>query len=374
MSKPDVATLRGWTRPLQAAAILGIAVCAVAFSLAPPQAARACWAAWIFWSGASFGFLALLMLHALTGGLWGQQTGALHRAGARTLPFMGLLLLPLFLVLKDVFPWARNSALFGDDSPHQRAYFQVPGFILRGIGYFTILGSWTLLLGLWKRSVDRPEDAVPPSPAAAGLILYTLLMLFASTDWVVSLEPHWSSTIFLIIFVVDHILAALALIILLLPETHSPAPTVKIWHDLGNLLLAFVMIWTYVSFSQFLIIWSGHLPREISWYRHRITGPWPNVTVLLAVFQFAVPFALLLFRRAKQTPRVLRTIAGLVLGAAMLHTAWLVLPAFAETTAAAALLGLAAFLGMGGVWGLLFLRLLPTGGSAPATLGEVRRA
>lgn len=374
MSSHDAIALRRWTRPAQAAAILGGVACALAFFFARPEAARACWTAWLFWSGVSFGFLALLMLHTLTGGLWGDETRLMQRTGARTLPFLGLLLLLLFLVLKDVFPWAGHPALFGGDSPHQRAYFQTPGFMLRGIGYFVILGGWTLLLGLWKRSGGPTESIVPSGPAAAGLVLYPLLMLFASTDWVVSLEPHWSSTMFVIIFVVDHVLAALALMILLLPETEAGARPTKAWHDLGNLLLAFVMLWAYVTFSQFLIIWSGNLPHEISWYRHRMRGPWPSVTVLLAVFQFAVPFALLLFRVTKRTPRVLRTIAALVLAAALLHTAWLVLPAFADTGLVSGLLCVAAFLGMGGLWGMLFLRLLPGPGEILLTAKEVPSA
>jgi len=374
MSRSDTTALRRWTRPAQAAAILGVVICVLAFFFARPEIARACWTAWLFWSGVSFGFLALLMLHALTGGMWGDETILLQRTGARTLPFMGLLLLLLFFVLKDVFPWADRAALFGDDSPHQRAYFQTAGFMLRGLAYFAILGGWTLLLGLWKRPAGPPASIVPPSPAAAGLVLYPLLMLFASTDWVVSLEPHWSSTMFVIIFVVDHVLAALALMILLLPETAPGARPTKAWHDLGNLLLAFVMLWAYVTFSQFLIIWSGNLPREISWYRHRMTGPWPSVTVLLAVCQFAIPFALLLFRVTKRTPRVLRAIAGLVLTAALLHTAWLVLPAFADTGLISGLLCVAAFLGMGGLWGMLFLRLLPATAEEPLARKEVPSA
>jgi hypothetical protein len=368
--------LRQWFRPAQAAAVLGSVFCLVALFFSRAQTVQAYWAAWVFWSGVSFGFLALLMIHALAGGAWGEAIRRFNEAGAMTTPFMGLLLVPALFDLGDIFPWARDPHLFGNDALHQRAYFQAGGFILRGLASFAILGGWTALLGLWNRRASCPGEVHRPA-AAAGLVLYVFLMLFASTDWVVSLEPRWTSTMFVIVFAIDHILAALSLAIVLFCSIGKPLssiPPTKPAHDLGNLLLAFVMIWAYVTFSQFLIIWSGNLPREISWYLHRNVGPWPGVTIALALLQFAVPFGLLLFRAAKQKRPMLGRIAILVFGANVLHTWWLIAPSFAADGARFVLMDLAAFLAIGGVWGTLFLAFLQRRPHLASIPEEVRHA
>jgi hypothetical protein len=326
---------------------------------------QAYWEAWIFWSGVSFGALAILMVHQLTGGAWGEALRGTAEAAAKTIPLMGVLLIPIFFVLRDLFPWQHPGAPPGQASPHQRAYLTAGWFAVRGLGYFIVLGGWTVVLGLWKsrekRSVRSGAPAIAPS--AGGLIVYAGLMLFASTDWIVSLEPQWSSTMMIVIFLIDHFLAALALSIVfassLSREEADPGSlTIKQAHDLGNVLLAFVMLWAYVTFSQFLIVWSGNLPREISWYLHRASGPWPGVVIALLLLQFAIPFALLLFRAAKRSQRVLRPIAGLVFVASALHTWWLVAPSFQSSGLLPALLLLGTFVGVGGLWVTLFLEFL----------------
>ena len=192
------------------------------------------------------------------------------------------------------------------------------------------------------------------------MIAYFAVMLFASTDWVLSLEPQWYSTMFVVIFAIDHFLAALALAIWVVTRlAPSVVPlTTKQLHDLGNLLLAFVIFWAYVTFSQFLIIWSGNLPREISWYLHRSTGGWPRSTVALVLFQFAVPFVLLLSRAAKRHGVILGPIAALVFLANAVHVWWLIAPSFQTGGIRFPFLELAAFVGIGGLWFAMFLGFL----------------
>jgi len=220
-----------------------------------------------------------------------------------------------------------------------------------------------VFLGLWRRdATSRPRIFdQPPSVefvSSSGLIAYIAVMLFASTDWVVSLEPQWFSTMFVVIFAIDHFLSALAFAVLVATTLSRDELTTKQLHDLGNLVLAFVIFWAYVTFSQFLIIWSGNLPREISWYLHRSTGGWLRVVIALALFQFAAPFALLLLRAAKRHARSLGPIAALILAANAVHVWWLVTPSFQPAGVQFPFLELAAFIGIGGIWIAIFLGCL----------------
>jgi hypothetical protein len=184
-------------------------------------------------------------------------------------------------------------------------------------------------------------------------------MLFASTDWVMSLEPRWYSTMFVVIFAADQFLAALAFTVVIVTRRarrREPGSqlTPKQLLDMGNLLLAFVIFWAYVTFSQFLITWSGNLPREISWYLDRSSGGWPQIAMVLVLVQFGVPFVLLLARAAKRHEGVLGIIAAIVFCASVMHTWWLIAPAFQKSGVRLPFLEIAALAGVGGLWGAVF--------------------
>jgi hypothetical protein len=188
----------------------------------------------------------------------------------------------------------------------------------------------------WSRTQERAYDAEQTRRlqllSGPGLIVYGLGITFAAVDWVMSLEPHWFSSIFGVIVAAGQMLTALAFCILALAwlARHEPLASVvtpEVWHDLGNLLLAFVMIWTYVSFSQFLLIWSANLPEETEWYERRAHGPWVIVVWLLVLFNFALPFFALLMRGVKREPRRLAIVAGSVVALGLVHQFWLVAPA-----------------------------------------------
>src|SRR5204862_1749132 len=137
---------------------------------------------------------------------------------------------------------------------------------------------------------------------------------FASFDWLMSLEPDWYSTIYGVLIIGDQGLSAMAFLILVIVWLSRRAPldaivTADHFHDAGNLTLAFVMLWAYFAFSQFLIIWSGNLPHEISWYQHRLQTGWRVLALLLLVFHFAVPFLVLLSRRVKREGVALARVA-----------------------------------------------------------------
>src|SRR5262249_452999 len=196
--------------------------------------------------------------------------------------------------------------------------------------------------------------------SAPGLVLYGLTVTFASVDWAMSLEPHWYSTIYPVVFAVGQVFAALAFAVAMLLLLSSIPPLAGVLqpahlHDLGNLLLAFVMVWAYVSFSQFLLIWSGNLPEENVWYLRRIQGGWEYVALALAALHFGVPFLLLLSRDVKQDPRSLGVVVGIILAMRFLDVLWWIEPAFDGGLYFYWLLDVAALVGLGGVWLWWFL-------------------
>jgi hypothetical protein len=222
------------------------------------------------------------------------------------------------------------------------------------------LRHWSLLQD--REGGERPGQRIRVL-SGGGLVAYVLAMNFISTDWVMSLAPDWYSTIFVIIFMAGQFLTALALMTLLLAVHGGRVPfkeliSAKHFHDLGNLLLTFVIFWIYVSFSQFLIIWSGNLPREISWYLQRSATSWKCVAVILMVFQFFIPLALLLFRGIKRKPLRLAWVAGLVLIANLVNVYWLVAPSFHPKGVRLHWLDFATLSAVGGFWTMFFLRFL----------------
>jgi hypothetical protein len=193
-----------------------------------------------------------------------------------------------------------------------------------------------------------------------GLVLYVLTVTFASVDWVMSLEPHWFSTIYGVMVIVGQLLATLAFAVVVAALLVDAPPLADVMtpthmHDLGNLMLAFVMLWAYMAFSQFLIIWSGNLPEEITWYLHRTQGGWQWVGLGLVLFYFALPFLLLLSRGIKQRVQRLAWIAGAILCMHVVELFWLVVPAFQPRGIAVHWLDVAALMGVGGLWIAVFV-------------------
>lgn len=333
----------------------------VGYFIARPQFFRAYWMAWVFWGGISLGAVAMLMMQALTGGRWSALLRRPVEAAASTLPLVPFLMLPAAFGFEEIFPWAAPGYFAGHARPHHQAYLTETWFWLRAAVYFVLLIPFAFFVRTYTRAAElQPAGgnrSILLALGGVGAVVYVICINFASTDWVMSLEPDWHSTIFAIIFMVSQFLSALALcsvIPLLSPTIKEPA----LLRDIGNLLLAFVVFWAYVSFSQFLIIWSGNLPREISWYVHRRDGGWPVVALLLGLGQFLLPFALLLSRATKHRPRLLASIAGFILAANALHIYWLIAPSYHPQSAAPHWLDVFAFITVGGIWMASYFRKL----------------
>ena len=355
---------RAW---LVGAAGVVLALLGVWLNLA--QFFRAYLVAYLFWSGLSLGCLALLMLHHVVGGAWGAMIRRLLEAGTRTLPLMVVLFVPLLYGLTTLYSWARPEVVAHDVLlQHKSAYLNVPFFLQRAAAYFAIWLIVMFFLNHWSRQQERVAGAPQERHvqrrlrllSAPGLMLYVLTVTFAAVDWVMSLEPHWYSTLYGVVILVGQMLAALALAIVLITQLAEVPPvstvlTPQHLHDLGNLLLAFVMLWAYIGFSQFLIIWSGNLPEEVPWYIHRTQGGWEWLGRLVLLLHFGLPFVVLLSRTSKRRAQVLGRLAAGLLGMHLLELFWLVLPAFSPSTLVIHWLDVGLPIGMGGLWMAVFV-------------------
>ena len=345
-----------------AVGVAGLALCAGGAYFNPTQFFRSYLLAFLFWLGIALGCVALAMLHHMTGGGWGFVIRRFLESGASTFPLLALLALPALLGYSRLYPWVHQQASAGEPVPAlRRAYLNTPAFFGRAAFYFAVWMTLGYLLNKWSSEQDRTADPALTdrlqSLSGPGLVVFGFTATFAAVDWAMSLEPHWTSTIYGIMFIVAEGLAALAFSILVARLLAHRKPLADViapshFHDLGNLLLAFVMLWAYIGFSQFLIIWSGNLQEEIPWYLSRASGGWAALALFLVVFHFALPFLLLLSRDIKRRMQVLAVVAATLLAMGLVDLFWLVAPAFDSAHAGPHVhwMDLMAPVGVGGIW------------------------
>lgn len=349
--------------------VVGAGLCVVGYVVHPAQFFRSYLMGFMFWLGVVLGCLAILMLHHLAGGRWGMVIRRVLEAGTRLLPLMLVLCVPLLFGIPELYAWARPGGV----EPHGTAafrhfYLRVPFFLGRAGFYFAVWLVLGFLLNRWSRQQEQTDDAHVLAScrrrlrllSGGGLVLYGLTVTFAAVDWLMSLEPQWFSTIYGFMVAIGQFLVAMAFAILATSwlardEPVAAVASPEIFHDLGNLLLAFVLLWAYIAFAQLLIIWSTDLPEEIHWYLHRAHGGWHWVGMVLLVLHFALPFFLLLSRRIKRRVQLLTAVAAVVFCIHVVDVYWLVMPAFFPGQLHVHWLDLAVPIGLGGLWLAAFL-------------------
>ena len=344
---------------------VGVAVCLIGFFLNRDQFFQSYLFAFLFWNGLSIGSLAIFLLHNVVGGNWGVVIRRFIEAGTRTFPVTLVFLLPILILgMKSLYLWARPEGQHDPNIQLKAAYLNIPFFIGRSLFYFAFWILVALRLARWSTEQDRTGDLTLTdrmrSFSAPALLIFVLTASFAFFDWIMSLEPHWFSTVYGAMFLVGQVLETLAFAVALLILLSKRAPfegllKIQHYHDLGNLMLAFTMLWAYLNLSQFLIMWAGNLPEEIPWYIRRFTGGWGAIGVFLGLFHFCVPFVLLLMRFVKKNPRILYRVAIWMICVRFVDIFWVVEPAFRQRQFWIHWMDIAAPIGLGGIWIWAFL-------------------
>lgn len=332
----------------------------------------------VFWLGIAFGCLGIQMIHALTGGRWGPPIQRTLYAASTTLPLFAVLFLPLLGGMQALYPWARPEALDDHVLQHKAAYLNVPFFIGRALA---CLAVWSALaMVLYRRAIPRlgkTSSAKMRVIAGPGLLIGAMTMSVAAIDWLMSLEPHWFSTMFPVIVIVGQLLSAQCFVIAMLvfdkKKTGGEVPIDPL-HDLGNLLLLFVMLWAYVSYSQYLIIYAANMAEDVTFYAHRSAGGWQSVAFGLIVLHFAVPFFVLLSRRSKRSPQILGTLAAGLILMRFVELYWVTAPNFYGDHVSFQWMDLAGVIAVGGVWSAYFFHRLGKKELRPSTARKAKTA
>jgi hypothetical protein len=314
---------------------------------------------YLYWLGMAVGCLGILLLHHTVGGKWGMMIRRMCEAGARTLPYMIILLIPVMLNLPALYPWARPEAARDANLVAKSAYLNVPGVLVRTGFYFAVWALYAYLMSKWSMEQDRTGAERLANKmrrvSAPGLVVFTFVTTFAFIDWIMSLEPHWFSTIYGAMFLIGQMLESFAFMILLVIVLSHTSPlrdylTRQHLHDLGNMMFAFMVLWAYLSFSQFLIIWAGNLPEEIPWYLRRLKGGWGWVALTIVIFNFFTPFALLLLRKVKRDAGRLFKVCVMLILIRLLDDYWIIKPAFYNQQLRISWMDFVTPLAIGGLW------------------------
>jgi hypothetical protein len=348
----------------------GLLIALVGWFIAPDVFLQSYLIGYVFWTGITVGSLAVLMLQHLSGGAWGLVARRVLEASTRTLPLMIVLFLPIAFNLPDLYAWARPEAAEDHLIHTKAAYLNAPFFYVRAALFFVLWGGLIYFLNRWSREQDERPPALP-GPAdrrfrllsGPGLVIYMITVTFMSVDWIMSLDPHWYSTIFGILTVGGQGLSTLAFTIVVLAALARVPPmssvaSADVFHDLSKLMFAFVLLWAYFSVSQLLIIWSANLPEEVPFYLERLHGAWRPVSIAILLLHFALPFLLLLSRDLKRNPAAVKWIALFILVMRVVDLAWTIGPVFRHDGSSLHWLDFAVVLGMGGLWLALFWRNL----------------
>lgn len=344
--------------------LFGIAACVFGLMSNFDQFLHSYLIAYIYWMLIAVTCNGLLCLHHLVGGQWGVIIRRLLESGSRTIPVNIVLGLPILFNLPRLYEWARPEHVAHDPILlHKAPFLNTGAFTMRVLIYFAIWFVLSYLLNKFSREQEEGggEQAKDKLRAISGpgLLLHVATVTFAAFDLGMSLEPHWFSTIYGVIYLVGGALATMAFLILVLRSLTESEPLDRLvkpdhFADLGTLMFAFVVLWAYVSFSQYLIIWSGNLAEETPWYIKRTSGAWKGMAAALMVFHFALPFFLLLLRFNKKRKTILSAIAAFMMVMRLVDLMWLIAPAFHEIEEAGHAfihwMDVAAPVAIGGIW------------------------
>lgn len=345
--------------------IIALAVSLVGLFTDPTHFWQSYLFAYLFWSGLALGCMGVFFLHNVVGGNWGVSIRRFVEAGTRTLPLIAVFVIPIFFAMHTLYTWTHPDVRAHDFAVgHKAVYMNIPLFIMRAVVYFAVWFFFGFRILRMTNEHDRTGDPALFGRikrfSAPALLIFIVSTTYAYVDWIMSAEPDWYSTIYPWMFTIGQVVLTFAFLIavLVLLSKHEPFAsflTRQHYHDLGNLLLAFTMVWAYFSISQFLIIWAENLPDEIPWYVRRFSGGWGYIAFVIAIFHFCVPFFILLLRFVKKNAGRLRTLAIWMIIMRILDVFWIVEPAYRQRGFEIYWTDVVAPIGLGGIWLAFFI-------------------
>lgn len=341
----------------------GLALCGAGLFLDPRTTLAGWLTAVLFLLGLPLGAMTILMVYGLTGGRWGDALRPPLRAIVATLPLALLLLLPVVARPDLVFPWAAADQATLPEAVRQKlAYLNVPFLVAR---FVACAVAW-LVLGWLTIAWTAPDRRGPRSGRgyAIGLVAHGLAVTAFAIDWMLSIEPEFTSTIYAMVEAAAEVVGACALSLTVVAASRAietmpgGEEDVALGEDLANMLFGFVLLWTYLSFMQWLVVWAGDLPEEIHWYIVRGQDGWQVLLWFVIALQFAVPFAGFLSRPVKRSHRGLLGLGAIVLAGHFADVVWRLRPSLSSAGAQLSWPDLAAMVGAGGVWCVAFFHAL----------------
>lgn len=347
---------------------LGALLCVAGFFYNRAEFFQSYLFAFLYWGGFTIGGLGILVLNNTVGGRWGVTARRYLEAAMRTLPFLAVMFLILLIGLKDLYPWTHIDTVSNPISQailrHKAPYLNVPFFIVRSIIYFAVWSFWGYRV---YKMADKQDQTGDPTLrermrafSAPGCVVVTFTATFAYIDWLLSADAQFFSTIYGAMLLFGDVLQTFALVITVLILTSKGDRfggriNSVILHDLGNMMFAFTIFWTYLSVSQLIIVWPANLPQELNWYLVRVRGGWTVLAALIAFVMFLIPFLGLLSQARKRDPNRLIRIAVWILCARVVDLFWIIEPTFRPNGFAIYWTDFAAFIGVGGIWVYLYL-------------------
>ncbi|MBS2020999.1 MAG: hypothetical protein JST92_01205 [Deltaproteobacteria bacterium] len=347
----DIEKFTGGSQAMMIAGIVGVIGIGATLA-AGEQGLEGYLTGYLYWLAIALGALVLMMAFHAAGGRWMTVLRRVWETMAGSLPVFALLFLPIALNAKKLFFWTHPEDLptthgfTKEQMAHLAAkssYLNLGSFYTRAVLYFVVFIGLSQLFWMWSHKADEsPSSALTRRMrrlGAGGLPILALALTFACFDWLLSLDPLFSSTMFGIYYFAGGFLSAICLTVIVsrlaqdVPNSHTAVVSPSHWHNLGKLMLAFTAFWAYIAFSQYMLIWIANLPEEITWYISRTQGAWKGVWSVLIATHFIIPFFTLLSRDLKRKPTLLSLMAVWLMSTCFLDTFWLINPAYhAEPT------------------------------------------
>ncbi len=340
--------------------VVALALSAVGYFLDSPRFFSAYLVAFMFWMTLALGSLFFVMLHHLVGASWSVVIRRLAESLTGTIPYLAILFIPILFGLHDLYSWSHSDLAAGDPVIMRKAgWLNIPFFTIRAIVYLFIWSGLAHLL--YKTSMlqdSQPSEEVTrklKKISAPGMLLFAFTVTFAGFDWLMSLEPHWYSTVFGVYVFAGGLVGALSLMTAIVAFIQRRGIlrgtiTIEHYHDLGKLMFAFIIFWSYIAFAQYFLMWYGNIPEETFWYLKRWEGSWQIVSMILFFGHFVIPFVVLLFRGIKRTTGALVFMAVWIVVMHWFDQYWLVFPTLSPHSAAISWIDLATTAGIGGIF------------------------